>query len=91
MYKTSQSNFGVQELFYALVCGATDTESMHETISAFYGPEKYFRLNPALDKDYEIDEKDRATLLKLQRMGKEYAANYSEDDLARLGKILKGQ
>lgn len=73
---TSRLTISWTRLLSQIVASSTDTEDVHTMLTHFLPAQSYYRFNPSLRKHYTIDEKDKATLQELKRVGRDYITNY---------------
>ena len=90
-----RSSFGWGKLVGQLIASSTDTEDVHAVLGDFLPRDKYFRLNPSLERYHAIDEKSKDILLGLKKVAKDsfrdMETGREKKRLATLVRALRGK
>ncbi|KAG8439770.1 hypothetical protein GDO86_005802 [Hymenochirus boettgeri] len=70
-----------------VISSATDTEEVHKTLDALLPPNTYFRFNPVMTEDIQLDENRKEKLSLLQMDGTNYLER-NEEKLKRAAQVL---
>lgn len=76
-------------LISQVIAGAVDTEDIHELLRDLLPDQTYFRFNPRLNDNLNIDEKDKVRLNSLKNLALDYFdTNLNNDDVKKMEKLI---
>ena len=54
-----------------------------------FSKDQYYRINPVLQENIPIDEKNKTVLNNLKKIGEQYFVDWEQKDKASLNKLIK--